>query len=254
MVLFFVSVSCSTSELQGFCTVGYESDCDLSSEKILIKRGTVMNAHRKEVAEVYIEVGIVVSVRPNIKVSWCRTKWDDGVSKDMELMVNEQGSTVSSWHTSDDFYCKACRRALPLVQSRWPSDLIYAIYIQQLTLEGEATAGVIRLANFVNAPLYVVHVMSIDAMEEIAKARKEGQRVIGEPVASGYVMSPPIRTSGHDKARRAALSTGVLQLVGTDHCASNSTQKALGYEDFRKIPNGVNGVLEVHLCFVAPLS
>ncbi|KAI5435849.1 hypothetical protein KIW84_022325 [Lathyrus oleraceus] len=38
-------------------------------------------------------------------------------------------------------------------------------------LEGEATAPAIRLADFVNTPLYVVHVMSIDAMEEIAKAR-----------------------------------------------------------------------------------
>ncbi|RVW92913.1 Dihydropyrimidinase [Vitis vinifera] len=41
-------------------------------------------------------------------------------------------------------------------------------------LEGEATARAIRLASFVNTPLYVVHVMSIDAMEEIAKARKSG--------------------------------------------------------------------------------
>jgi len=41
-------------------------------------------------------------------------------------------------------------------------------------LEGEATARAIRLADFVNTPLYVVHVMSIDAMEEIAKARKAG--------------------------------------------------------------------------------
>ncbi|RRT75352.1 hypothetical protein B296_00018827 [Ensete ventricosum] len=69
MVLFLVSVSCSTSEPQGFCAVGYEADCGLSSEKILIKGGTVVNAHRKEVADVYIEDGIVVSVRPNIKVS-----------------------------------------------------------------------------------------------------------------------------------------------------------------------------------------
>ncbi|KAJ4973053.1 hypothetical protein NE237_006227 [Protea cynaroides] len=37
-------------------------------------------------------------------------------------------------------------------------------------LEGEATTRAIRLAGFVNVPLYVVHVMSIDAMEEIAKA------------------------------------------------------------------------------------
>ncbi|KAL5176086.1 Dihydropyrimidinase [Glycine soja] len=139
-------------------------------------------------------------------------------------------------------------------------------------LEGEATARAIHLADFVNTPLYVVHVMSIDAMEEIAKARKSGQRVIGEPVASGLaldeswlwhpdfetaakqVMSPPIRKRGHDKAVQASLSTGVLvpfttlQLVGTDRCAFNSTQKALGIDDFQKIPNGVNGIEErMHL-------
>ena len=43
-----------------------------------------------------------------------------------------------------------------------------------MQLEGEATARAIRLAGFVNTPLYIVHVMSIDAMEEIAEARKSG--------------------------------------------------------------------------------
>lgn len=38
-------------------------------------------------------------------------------------------------------------------------------------LEGEATARAIRLAQFAGAPLYVVHVMSRDAMEEVARAR-----------------------------------------------------------------------------------
>jgi len=32
-----------------------------------------------------------------------------------------------------------------------------------------------------------------------------------------------------------------MHLVGTDHCAWNSTQKAHGVDDFREIPNGVNG-------------
>ncbi|RZC82767.1 hypothetical protein C5167_045555 [Papaver somniferum] len=89
-----------------------------------------------------------------------------------------------------------------------------------------------------------------------------GQKIIGEPVTSGlvlddsklwdpdfttaakYVMRPPIRKLGHGKALKAALSTGVLQLVGTDHCTFNSTQKAFGIDDFRKIPNGVNGIEE----------
>ena len=35
-------------------------------------------------------------------------------------------------------------------------------------LEGEATSRAIRLAEFVNTPLYVVHTMSIDAMEEVS--------------------------------------------------------------------------------------
>jgi hypothetical protein len=60
--------------------------------------------------------------------------------------------------------------------------------------------------------------------------------------ASRYVMSPPIREAGHGKALQAALSSGILQLVGTDHCTFNSTQKAFGSDDFRKIPNGVNDI------------
>ncbi|KAL4564608.1 hypothetical protein LXL04_028674 [Taraxacum kok-saghyz] len=98
-----------------------------------------------------------------------------------------------------------------------------------------------------------------------------GKNVIGEPVVSGlvlddsvlwnpdfitaakqfffrFVMSPLIRAKGNGKALQAALSTGILKLVGTDHCTFNSKQKSLGIDDFRKIPNGVNGIEErMHL-------
>jgi len=42
------------------------------------------------------------------------------------------------------------------------------------------------------------------------------------------------------------------QLVGTDHCTFNSTQKGLGIDDFRKIPNGVNGKSTVVYSIISP--
>jgi len=38
------------------------------------------------------------------------------------------------------------------------------------------------------------------------------------------------------------LNIGMLDLTGTDNCTFNANQKALGKDDFRKIPNGVNGI------------
>lgn len=129
-------------------------------------------------------------------------------------------------------------------------------------VEAEATARAIRLAELVGTPIYVVHVMSSEAAEEIAAARLRGARVIGETVTSAieldetllynsnftvaaqYVMSPPIRSSDHKIAIRKALTGDILQILGTDHAVFNSTQKAMGKNDFRKIPNGVNGIEE----------
>jgi dihydropyrimidinase len=97
---------------------------------------------------------------------------------------------------------------------------------------------------------------------QVARARQEGQPVIGEAVTAGlaldesllwhpefkvaaqFVMSPPIRSLRDQRALRGAVAGAVLTIVGTDHAVFNSTQKALGIRDFRKIPNGVNGVEE----------
>nr|POE61400.1 dihydropyrimidinase [Quercus suber] len=55
-----------------FCNSGIkygESSYGVSSlsSKILIKGGTIVNAHREEVDDVYVKDGIVVAVKPNIK-------------------------------------------------------------------------------------------------------------------------------------------------------------------------------------------
>ncbi len=59
---------------------------------------------------------------------------------------------------------------------------------QLLTLhnvQDEGTARALYLAQYINTPIYVVHVMSKGAAGEIAAAKLRGQRVIGETIASG---------------------------------------------------------------------
>ncbi|XP_016452348.2 dihydropyrimidinase isoform X1 [Nicotiana tabacum] len=384
VIALFSTIFAVVSASNEFCDATFvygDSGCNIPpsvSSKILIKGGTVVNAHHKEAADVYIEDGIIVAVQPNIKVGddirvidatgkfimpggidphthlamefmgsetiddffsgqaaalaggttmhidfvipvngslsagykayvekakrscmdygfhMAITKWDETVSEDMEIMVKEKGinsfkfflAYKGSFMVNDELLMEGLKKckslgALAMVHAE-NGDAVFEGQKRMIelgitgpeghalsrppVLEGEATARAIRLAGFVNTPLYVVHVMSIDAMEEIARARKSGQRVIGEPVVSGlvlndsvlwdpdfhfaarYVMSPPIRAPGHGTALQGALATGLLQLVGTDHCTFNSTQKALGIGDFRKIPNGVNGMEErMHL-------
>lgn len=139
-------------------------------------------------------------------------------------------------------------------------------------LEDEGTKRALTLAALVGAPLYVVHVMSAGAAALISAARNGRgplsfsnplpQRVWGEAVVSGIagddskvfskdfrtaaasVMSPPIRDARHREALRSALAGGDLSVLATDHAVFNFSQKLAGKEDFRLIPNGVNGIEE----------
>ena len=127
-------------------------------------------------------------------------------------------------------------------------------------LEGEATGRAIMLARMTGIPLYIVHVTAKEAVEAIDEARRRGQVVFGETCpqylllddsvydkpnfeGAAYVMSPPIRPKEHQAPLWAALKSGIIQTVATDHCPFHQhNQKTLGKADFRKIPNGAAGI------------
>jgi dihydropyrimidinase len=128
-------------------------------------------------------------------------------------------------------------------------------------VEAEATFRALVIGNRVNTPVYIVHVMSKMACDSVVRARHQGWVAFGEPIAAGlgtdgchcwhenwrhasaYVMGPPLRPDPTTKEYLMRhLATGDLQVVGTDNCTFNTDQKAMGKDDFRKIPNGVNGI------------
>ncbi len=127
--------------------------------------------------------------------------------------------------------------------------------------EGECVNRVIRFAEAADAPVYIVHLSSRDALEEVVRGRDRGAMAFAETCpqylflsledmgngfeGAKYVCSPPLRPADHQEDLWRGLVKGDLQTVGTDHCPFDfEGQKELGRGDFRKIPNGLPGVEE----------
>lgn len=130
-------------------------------------------------------------------------------------------------------------------------------------IEAEATHRISVLSEQVGCPVMVAHVMSKSAAKVIIDERARNSSLFGETLAAaigtdgthyyhkcwrhaaGHIMSPPLRP---DKSTPefllGTLAAGTLQVLGSDHCVYGSSQKEIGKDDFRKIPNGVNGIEE----------
>lgn len=127
-------------------------------------------------------------------------------------------------------------------------------------LEAEAVNRFLYLAQLAKAPVYVVHLSSRLGLAEVRAARDRGQTVYAETCpqylwlddsvydqdgfeGAKYVMSPPLRSREDVNALKEAVLHDEIQQIATDHCSfSYHTQKVIGKEDFRKIPNGAPGI------------
>ncbi len=127
------------------------------------------------------------------------------------------------------------------------------------TMEAEAVHRLLVIAEEAEAPVMVVHLTNRKAYEEILRARENGQEVFAEtcpqyllledsvysrPDFEGarFVCAPPIRRKEDQECLWEALAEDQIQTVATDQCSFTLAQKAMGRNDFTKIPGGLPGV------------
>ncbi|HEY9722717.1 MAG TPA: dihydropyrimidinase [Oscillatoriaceae cyanobacterium] len=127
-------------------------------------------------------------------------------------------------------------------------------------MEAEGAHRAIAIAEVAGVPVYIVHLSSSDALEEVKRARDRGVHAFAEtcpqylflddtyydkPGFEGakYVMTPALRHKSNQEELWKGLQFGDLHTIATDHCPfCFDNQKQLGKDDFSKIPNGAPGV------------
>jgi len=136
---------------------------------------------------------------------------------------------------------------------------LYHALSRPAKLEAQAVQRVVDFAREANCAIYIVHVSSKESLKIIEKSQKSGQIVFAETCPHylllddsnyegkftdtvRYVISPPLRKKADQDALWTSIQQGVVSTVGTDHCPFNLSQKSVGINDFRKIPNGAGGV------------
>ena len=127
-------------------------------------------------------------------------------------------------------------------------------------MEAEGVYRSIAIAEVANVPLYIVHLSSHDALEEVKRGRARGVDVVAETCpqyllldhswyekenfeGAKWVMTPALREKWNQDSLWQGLQFRDLETIGTDHCPfCFKDQKELGRETFTKIPNGAPGV------------
>lgn len=128
-------------------------------------------------------------------------------------------------------------------------------------LEAEAVHRAITIGNRAHCPVYLVNVSSMAAGEVVATAKMQGKVVHGETTtahsvlngmqyyhpdwaqAAAHVTVPPLRLDpGTPNYLMSLLGSDTLNAVTSDHRPFTIKQRAMGKDDFTKIPHGLPGI------------
>jgi dihydropyrimidinase len=137
---------------------------------------------------------------------------------------------------------------------------IYHALTRPTQAEAEAVHRAIAMAEMAGVPVYIVHLSSEDALNQVREARDRGLPAFAETCpqylvlsledvadkgweGAKFVFTPPLRERRNQPKLWEGLRKDNLQVVSTDHCPfCFEDQKSLGRNDFTKIPNGGPGI------------
>jgi dihydropyrimidinase len=181
---------------------------------------------------------------------------DDGTIFRTMLAFKEHGGLIALHAENGDVIDVLVRQALAAGKV---APKYHAVTRPPVT-EAEAVFRGICIAEVAECPVYFVHLSSRQALEQVQRARDRGLPVYAEtcphyllldeslyeqPGFEGakYVLTPPLRAVEHQDALWTGIRAGDLAVISTDHCPYCFVdQKALGKDDFSKIPNGGPGI------------
>ena len=123
-------------------------------------------------------------------------------------------------------------------------------------VEADGTRHLCNMAKMLDAHVYIVHLSNELALKEAVEAKLNGTNVWVETLiqyllldkthaelpnfeGAKYVMSPPLRDKKEQPILWDALKSGVISTLATDHAPFDLKQKAMGKDNFCKIPNGI---------------
>ncbi|MCB9377798.1 MAG: dihydropyrimidinase [Holophagales bacterium] len=216
----------------------------------------IVSDYRPEVAD-ELDAMVAAGV-PSFKLFMAypdRLMLDDGAIFRVLLAARENGGRVCLHAENGHVIEVLVERALAAGRTapRWHAET------RPARAEAEAVHRAAALAEIAGAPVFIVHLSSAEALEEVERAQERGVELAAEtcpqylclsderydaPGFEGarYVMSPPLRDASSQRPLWRGLATGSISTVATDHCPFRLADKARGRDDFSRIPNGAPGI------------
>ncbi len=174
---------------------------------------------------------------------------DDGQMVQLMKVVKKHGGLVTVHATNGDMIDSLVSKNI----AEGNIKPLYHYLSQPEVTEAEASGRFSDMLHYTGCPGYIVHMTCEGALNAIRKVAQRNQKVFIETCiqyliidaslyeredGAKWVMSPPLREKKDQEALWSGINQGLVQVLGTDHCPFTLEQKAMGKDNFAKIPNG----------------